>query len=178
MFPAGSTCPQVLWILPARRQFRLQDSHLFLSRFPPCSTIVSDALCSPNTEDIAILGLASFAFARHYSRNLGWFLFLCLLRCFSSAGSLDVPMYSVRRRWGFLSGVSPFGYPRVKAYLQLTAAFRSLSRPSSAPNAKAFTLCSLQLELPFFCFLVLHEFRKSVVLTIIVVSQLYFQKDL
>ena len=44
--------------------------------------------------------------------------------------------------------VSSFGYLRVEAYLQLTAAFRSLSRPSSAPDAKAFTLCSYSLELP------------------------------
>ena len=33
------------------------------------------------------------------------------------------------------------------AYLQLPAAFRSLSRPSSAPDAKAFSLCSSLLEL-------------------------------
>ena len=41
-----------------------------------------------------------------------------------------------------LQGVSPFGNLRVVAYVQLTAAYRSLSRPSSAPDAKAFTLCS------------------------------------
>lgn len=35
------------------------------------------------------------------------------------------------------------------AHLRLPAAFRSLSRPSSAPDAKAFTLCSFSLELPF-----------------------------
>ena len=45
-------------------------------------------------------------------------------------------------------GVSPFGNLRVNAYLQLTAAYRSLSRPSSAPDAKAFVLCSFSLELP------------------------------
>ena len=33
------------------------------------------------------------------------------------------------------------------AYLQLIVAFRSLSRPSSAPGAKAFPLCSYQLGL-------------------------------
>ena len=43
--------------------------------------------------------------------------------------------------------VSLFGNLRVEAYLQLTAAYRSLSRPSSAPCAKAFTLCSCSLEL-------------------------------
>ena len=38
-------------------------------------------------ESITTLGLASSAFARHYLRNLGWFLFLRVLRCFSSPGS-------------------------------------------------------------------------------------------
>ena len=33
--------------------------------------------------------------------------------------------------------VVPFGNPRVKGYLHLTAAYRSLSRPSSPPRAKA-----------------------------------------
>ena len=39
--------------------------------------------------------------------------------------------------------VSPFGNLRIKAYLQLPAAYRSLSRPSSAPDAKAFPLRSV-----------------------------------
>ncbi len=56
-------------------------------------------------------------------------------------------MYSLKDPWFFTMGVSPFGYLRVVAYLQLSAAFRSLSRPSSAPDAKAFTLCSCSLEL-------------------------------
>ncbi len=43
--------------------------------------------------------------------------------------------------------VPTFGYLRLIAYLQLPAAFRSLSRPSSAPNAKAFSICSSSLEL-------------------------------
>src|SRR6185312_3279665 len=34
-----------------------------------------------------ITGLGFFHFARHYSGNHYYFLFLCLLRCFSSAGS-------------------------------------------------------------------------------------------
>jgi hypothetical protein len=37
-------------------------------------------------------------------------------------------------------GVSPFGHPRIKAYLQLPEAYRSLSRPSSTSGAKAFTV--------------------------------------
>ena len=37
--------------------------------------------------------------------------------------------------------VPPFGYPRINAYSQLPAAFRSVSRPSSPLSAKAFTKC-------------------------------------
>ena len=59
-------------------------------------------------------------------------------------------MYSVYVLWFFTIGVSSFGNPRIEAYLQLPAAYRSLSRPSSAPDAKAFTLCSCSLELPSF----------------------------
>ena len=38
--------------------------------------------------------------------------------------------------------VSPFGNPRINGYLLLPVAYRSLSRPSSAPDAKAFPLRS------------------------------------
>ena len=57
-------------------------------------------------------------------------------------------MDSVYVPWFFTMGVSSFGNPRIEAYLQLPVAYRSLSRPSSAPDAKAFTLCSCSLELP------------------------------
>ena len=58
------------------------------------------------------------------------FLFLRLLRCFSSPGSLRIAMYSLYDDGGFLRRVSPFRYLRIEAYLQLPAAFRSLSRLS------------------------------------------------
>ena len=103
--------------------------------------------CGPNPCSITTAGLASSTFARHYSQNLVWFLFLPLLRCFSSGGSPRIPMYSVYVLWFFTIEVSLFGDPRIEAYLQLPAAYRSLSRPSSAPCAKAFTLCSCSLEL-------------------------------
>ena len=44
-----------------------------------------------NPDSITTIGLASFPFARRYSENLFWFLFLRLLRCFSSAG---LPTYT------------------------------------------------------------------------------------
>ena len=102
-----------------------------------------------NPHSISTLGLASFAFARHYSQNLGWFLFLPVLRCFSSRGSPRNAMYLRYVSWLFAMSVSTFGYLRISAYLQLPAAFRSLSRPSSAPDAKAFALCSYSLELSY-----------------------------
>ena len=39
-----------------------------------------------------------------------------------------------------------FGNPRVEVCWRLTAAYRSLLRPSSATNAKASTVCPLLLE--------------------------------
>ena len=43
--------------------------------------------------------------------------------------------------------VAPFGDPRVIGYVPLTAAYRSLSRPSSASSAKASTVCPYHLLL-------------------------------
>ena len=43
--------------------------------------------------------------------------------------------------------VPPFGNLRVNGYVLLTAAYRSLSRPSSAPSAKASSRCSLYLTI-------------------------------
>ena len=45
--------------------------------------------------------------------------------------------------WDTFRWVSPFGNLRITAHLQLPEAYRSLSRPSSAPDAKAFPLRSL-----------------------------------
>ena len=45
------------------------------------------------------------------------------------------------------SRVAPFGNLRINGYLLLPEAYRSLSRPSSAPDAKAFPLRSFQLDL-------------------------------
>ena len=76
-------------------------------------------------------GLACSPFARCYSGNHCCFLFLGLLRCFSSA----------RSQSGFdagpMRGISPheevpFGDPRIIDFMRLPAAFRSSSRPSSA----------------------------------------------
>ena len=45
-------------------------------------------LCSPNPRSITTSSLGSSSFARHYSRNRFFFLFLQVIRCFSSLRSL------------------------------------------------------------------------------------------
>ena len=74
---------------------------------------------------------------------------------FSSSGYLDVSVHRVplHTLWigVWMTGVFPAGFPHSDicgsyGYLLLTAAFRSLSRLSSALSAKASTLRSLQLN--------------------------------
>ena len=75
---------------------------------------------------------------------------------FSSSGYLDVSVprvssnsliFQLSVRTHDHTWVTPFGNLRVEGYLHLTAAYRSLSRPSSAPSAKASALCSFSLDL-------------------------------
>src|SRR5919112_1939579 len=91
-------------------------------------------------------GLASSAFARHYSRNHGCFLFLWVLRCFTSPRSLHTP-YVFRRGSHHMTGA---GFPHSDTLgstlgWQLPEAYRSLPRPSSAPGAQASTVCPQHL---------------------------------
>ena len=78
---------------------------------------------------------------------------------FSSSPYLDVSVQAVpflhlfdsmQDLWAFPTGVSPFGNPWINAHLQLPMAYRSLSRPSSAPSAKAFSLRSFLLDQSWF----------------------------
>ena len=87
-------------------------------------------------------GLGSSGSARRYSRNHSYFLFLRLLRCFSSPGSLPYVMDWRKDTGGLLQWVPPFRDLRIVGYLLLPEAFRSLSRLSSALSAKASTICS------------------------------------
>ena len=70
---------------------------------------------------------------------------------FSSSPYLDVSVqavpylrlfYSTQVDGVLLRRVSPFGNSGIKAYVQLPQTYRSLSRPSSALDAKAFPLRS------------------------------------
>ena len=117
--------------------FRLRGSHPLRQAFPGpfgCPSGSHDAVRTPACTHV---GLGSSGFARRYSRNRFFFLFLRLLRCFSSPGSLHMPMDSAYGDRSLFCRVSPFRYLRINAHLRLPAAFRSLSRLSSAPGAKA-----------------------------------------
>ena len=54
---------------------------------------------SPATPNAEALGLGCSLFARRYWGNRVFFLFLRVLRCFSSPGCLHTPMYSVYDNW-------------------------------------------------------------------------------
>ena len=86
-----------------------------------------------------------FPFARRYSGNRCFFLFLRLLRMFQFTAPFHTLWIGVWMTGVLPARVSPFRHLRIKDYLHLPAAFRSLSRLSSALSAKASTLRSFFL---------------------------------
>ena len=98
--------------------------------------------CGPNPGMLASrFGLFPFRSPLLWKSKI-FFLFLRLLRCFSSPGSQHNTMDSCYVDGGLLRQVSPFRNLRVIGYLLLAVAYRSLSRLSSALSAKASTLRS------------------------------------
>ena len=133
---------------PAQAPFRLREFHP-LRRYVPISSAIDLMSFEWSATPMAkAFGLGSFPFARRYLENRCFYLLLEQKRCFSSPHfllsdylfHLRMPVYYYRR-------VPPFGYLRISGYLLLPAAFRSLSRPSSAPSAKASALCPSSLDL-------------------------------
>ncbi len=92
-------------------------------------------------------GLGCSPVARHYWGNHCCFIFLQVLRCFSSLRLLTRRYNTSSMYW-----VAPFGNLRIKGYLHLPAAYRSLSRPSSPVRAQASTIRSYLLLLYFLYF--------------------------
>ena len=129
--------------------FRLQirGFHPLWPAFPKPFFWLPRPLVQSITPERTRSGLGSFHSARRYSGNRFFFLFLRVLRCFSSPGSLPCVMDWRMDGWSFSSRVSPFRNLRIGRYLPLPAAYRSLSRLSSALSAKASTLCPYQLNL-------------------------------
>ena len=142
LFPQGSTCLVVLWILLPVIRFHVRGFHPLWLAFPKPFCYPLTMTFAVRTPDCTQSGLGSFPFARRYLGNHCCFLFLRLLRCFSSPGSLPYVMDWRMDDWSLSSRVSPFRYLRIIGYLLLPEAFRSLSRLSSALSAKASTLRS------------------------------------
>ncbi len=89
-----------------------------------CATPAETATTLPQPHDCNTCrlshnrGLASSDFARHYSRNHFCFLFLRVLRCFTSPRSLHTPYFiQVQVTRHDSCWVSPFGHPRINARL-------------------------------------------------------------
>ena len=122
--------------------FRLRDYHPLWSAFPCHSSNLFYRYVSPQPRRInpsvwplpislaTTLGISVDVFSSPY------------LDVSVQAVSYVHLFYSMHVDGGLLRRVPPFGNLRVTGYLLLTAAYRSLSRPSSAPDAKAFPLRS------------------------------------
>ena len=81
--------------------------------------------CGPYPARITTCGLGSSNFARHYFRNRFFFLFLRVMRCFSSPGSPRIPIYSVYDTTTLLVVSSLI---RISAGLRSFATLRSFSQ--------------------------------------------------
>ena len=126
-----------------RFSFRLRGSHPLWPAFPYRSTNLSYRCVSPQPRGI---NPSVWPLPRSLATTSG------ISVDFSSSPYLDVSVQAVPHVHLFDSmhvtgvlpqWVSPFGNLRIIGYLLLPEAYRSLSRPSSAPDAKAFPLRSL-----------------------------------
>ena len=126
-----------------RFSFRLRGSHPLWPAFPYRSTNLSYRYVSPQPRGI---NPSVWPLPRSLATTGG------ISVDFSSSPYLDVSVQAVPRVRLFdsthadrvlLCRVAPFGNLRINVYVPLPAAYRSLSRPSSAPDAKAFPLRSL-----------------------------------
>ena len=86
-FPQGFPCLVVLWILPCRLRFHVRGFHPLWPAFPKPFHYLQRITSAVRTPACTHAGLGSSGFARRYFRNRCFFLFLRLLRCFSSPGS-------------------------------------------------------------------------------------------
>ena len=113
----------------------VRDYHPLRCNFPDTSGSFDKQLVRSYDPVIAVTddGLGCFLFARHYWGNRFFFLFLQVLRCFSS---LSLPVYIIRDR-SSTCRVAPFRYGRINSCLPIPGLFRSLPRLSSPIEAKA-----------------------------------------
>ena len=151
-FPQGFTCPVVLWIPLSRAGLRIRGCHPLCPPFPGAFCCRGGSRCAVLTPGHGWPGLGSFPFARRYLGNrralqpFFFFLFLRLLRCFSSPGSLPCVMDWRMDAWGVPMRVSPFRHPRLMmdicSWPRLFAAYHVFHR-LSVPRHPPCALCCL-----------------------------------
>ncbi len=138
-FAQNFSCSALLRIPLSHIQLRLRDYHPLRSDFPERS---SHCLCTTAWSYYPVHALPHVRFGLFPGRSpllgesLVYFLFLHVLRCFSSLRS---PHYSSNDNHPSGDWVVPFGNRGINGHLHLPRAYRSLSRPSSPPRAKAST---------------------------------------
>ena len=130
-FTQDSSCPALLRIPMGSIWLRIRGYHPLWRLFPETSARHHDTVSRSYYPTGALLR-QWFGLFPVRSPLLGESLLFSLpggtkMFQFPPLASLPVQRYRMKR-W-----VVPFGNPRVKGYLHLTAAYRSLSRPSSPP---------------------------------------------
>ena len=138
-FAQNYSCSALLRIPLGSVSLRLPDCHRLWLNFPEHSTHDSDNTAWSYYPDIALLRQRFGLFPVRsplLRESLVYFLFLQVLRCFSSLRS---PLHIRADNHPSGDWVVPFGNLGIKGHLHLPRAYRSLSRPSSPPRAKAST---------------------------------------
>ena len=94
--PISHKVPRVSWYSGSCRCLPLSSTRLSLSLagFPKTILLAFSSLLQSMTPRCTHHGLGSFPFARRYSGNRCFFLFLPVLRCFSSRSAPRITMYS------------------------------------------------------------------------------------
>ena len=131
-FTQDSSCPALLRIPLRFASLRVRSSHALWPDFPvrsardgSCDGVVLQPRACRDTR-----GLGSSPFARHYWGNHCYFLFLQVLRCFSSLRwPPALPDNAPSARW-----VVPFGNPRPRLFAAYHV-LRRLREPRHPPGA-------------------------------------------
>ena len=146
-FAPDSSCPGVLRIPLGFRSLRVRGSHPLCRILPSASA--RSLLATPWSYNPAwSVNHAVWAIPRSLATTQGitiCFLFLPLLRCFSSRRSPHIYGSASSMHW-----VAPFGDSWITGHLHLPRTYRSLSRPSSPSRAKASACCPFLLLLFLF----------------------------
>ena len=147
-FSRDFSCPAILRNLPSEpAPFRLPGSHRLWPTVPSRSTrglVCNSPALRPGRPYNPVMQARRFGLIRVRSPLLAESLLFSFpagteMVHFPALSSTDLCIQSGIPR-DYPRWVAPFGNLRVKACLRLTEAFRSLPRPSSTPDTKAFTV--------------------------------------